>query len=68
MFLEAYLSRQEMIPYYECGDFPFNFGFIGLSEGIIANMVIDNITDMLDNLPEGKTANWVVGNQIIFGR
>jgi hypothetical protein len=60
MFLEVYLSRQDMVPYYECGDFPFNFGFVGFRDGVSATDVEYSIKDMLDYLPVKKTSNWVV--------
>jgi len=58
--LEAYLSREDMIPFYDCSDFPFNFGFVGFKDGVNAEDVKNSIEELLQTLPEGKTANWVV--------
>ena len=37
--LEAYLSRQDMVAYYDCGDFPFNFAFLGFGKEVTAEEV-----------------------------
>ena len=60
MMLEVYLSRPDMVPFYDCSDFPFNFGFVGFKDSVDADMVVGSINDMLANIPEGKVANWVV--------
>ena len=39
MMLEAYLSREDMVLWYECGDFPFNFAFMAFGEGVKADEV-----------------------------
>lgn len=62
MMLEAYLSPTDMIPFYECGDYPFNFGFFGFSNAVTAEDVLNNIDNMIKNVPEGKFPNWVLGN------
>ena len=56
------MSRPDMVPFYVCSDFPFNFGFVGFKDNVDADMVADSITDMLANVPEGKVANWVVSH------
>ena len=49
--------------YYECGDFPFNFVFVNMDlEDVNAEKVAQEINTWLDNLPPGKTPNWVLGN------
>ncbi len=63
--LEAYLSREDMIPFYDCSDFPFNFGFVGFKDGVNAEDVKNSIEELLQTLPEGKTANWVVRKNTI---
>jgi hypothetical protein len=60
MMLEAYLSPEDMVPYYNCSDFPFNFGFVGLKEGVTAADVMNNIYDYADSIPDNKVANFVV--------
>jgi hypothetical protein len=64
MMLEAYLSRQDMALYYECGDFPFNFAFMAFEVGVAADEVKANIDEMMQFLPPGKTANWLVSRVI----
>ena len=62
--LEIYMSPQDLVPYYEVGDYPFNFGLIGLLDPVKAEDVLRNINDWLEFLPEGKTANWVVSREL----
>ena len=68
------VSVQGTMEYYECcADFPFNFFFIyflprgddGSSDGggrpvVSASGVARSIELWLNNMPAGKTANWVV--------
>ena len=65
------VSVQETMEYYECADFPFNFFFIyflpkgddgaaGGGRPVSASGVARSIQLWLDNMPAGKTANWVV--------
>jgi hypothetical protein len=58
--LEIYLSPEEILPYYEVSDYPFNFAFIGLLGDLDAQRILYSINEWLDNLPEGRVANWVV--------
>lgn len=58
--LEVYLSAQDILPYYEVGDYPFNFGLLFYGADVNAESFLNTIKDWLENLPEGKTANWVV--------
>ena len=58
--LEVYLSPKDFAPYYEVGDFPFNFELIFYNRDVTADIVLNKITNTLENLPEGKKANWVV--------
>lgn len=60
--LEVYLSPQDIQPYFEVSDYPFNFGLIGFYGGAKADWVLNSINEWLNNLPEGKIANWVLGN------
>ena len=63
VMLEAWLDIKSTMQYYECGDFPFNFGFVNLDyEDVNAEKVAQEINIWLDNLPPGKTPNWVLGN------
>ena len=66
MMLEAYLSPEDMVPFYNCSDFPFNFGFVGFREGVTAADVMNNIYDFAGSLPRDKVANFVVRKKIIF--
>ena len=60
------VSVQGTMEYYECADFPFNFFFIYFlprgDEGTVvsASGVARSIELWLNNMPAGKTANWVV--------
>ena len=58
--LEVYLSPEDILPYYDVGDFPFNFELLFYEKDPTADDVLNRITSTLDNLPEGKHANWVV--------
>ena len=62
VMLEAWLDINSTMEYYECGDFPFNFGFVNLNEEPTAKIVAEQINLWLENLPAGKTADWVLGN------
>lgn len=62
--LEAYLPTDELIVYYECSDYPFNFDFITrLPTGVpvTAQGIYDIISDWTGSSTEGKVVNWVVG-------
>ena len=54
------------MPFYNCSDFPFNFGFVGFREGVTAADVMNNIYDFAGSLPRDKVANFVVRKKIIF--
>lgn len=60
--LEVYLSPEEILPYYEVGDFPFNFQLLFYNENPTADDILGRITSALDGVPEGKKINWVLGN------
>ncbi len=60
--LEAWLTIEETMEYYKCGDFPFNFNFVNLDEAPTAKEVVDWILVWLNNMPDGGTADWVVSN------
>merc|ERR1711935_876512 len=60
--LEVYLSPEDILPYYEVGDFPFNFQLPFYDENASADEILERITNTLDSLPDGKHANWVLGN------
>ena len=67
VMLEAWLDINSTMEYYQCGDFPFNFGFVNLEfleddEMPTAKMVAEPINLWLENLPDGKTPDWVLGN------
>ena len=62
--LSADLSVESLMQYYDVCDFAFNFNLIvHLFEPLTAEDLNAQIHDWLDNLPAGKTANWVVRNQ-----
>lgn len=60
------VSVQGTMEYYECGDFPFNFFFVYFlpkgddGRAVNASGVARSIDLWLNNMPAGKTANWVV--------
>ena len=60
------IHAEGTMDYYECGDFPFNFFFVYfLPKGdgvraVDASSVARSISLWLNNMPTGKTANWVV--------
>lgn len=60
--LESYLTAEEQVPFYECSDFPFNFAFVEMYAPVTASKVAHELNDWLNFLPEGKSANWVLGN------
>ena len=67
VMLEAWLDINSTMEYYQCGDFPFNFGFVNLEfladdEMPTAEMVAEPINLWLENLPDGKIPDWVLGN------
>lgn len=43
-------------------DFPFNFGFLGLSKSTTTQDLYKVISDYLTALPRGKWPNWLLGN------
>ena len=54
------MSPEDFAPYYEVGDFPFNFELIFYNFDVTADIVLEKITNTLEYLPDGKKANWVV--------
>ena len=55
------LSVSDLMRYYDSCDFAFNFNFIvQLESPLTAEGLLKQTNDWLDNMPEGKTANWVV--------
>ena len=58
--LEVYLSPEDILPYYDVGDFPFNFQLLFYDHDVSADEILERITNTLDSLPDGKHANWVV--------
>ena len=62
--LEVYLDAEELQAYYEVGDFPFNFNLLFYDKEPTADDVLQRISTSLDNLPEGKKANWVVSKTL----
>ena len=58
------LTTDDMMSFYSCSDFPFNFNLIVnlKPEDLNGASVHKEVSDWLDNMPEGKTANWVLGN------
>jgi len=63
---EAYTNLSSTMQYYGTSErdgshFPFNFLLIGdLKNESSAHDFVNTINRWLDNMPEGKTANWVV--------
>ena len=58
--LELNLDPVEQMKYYECGDFPFNFYLTSINPPASALSTEKCILDWMNNMPEGKVANWVV--------
>jgi len=58
------LTTENMMAFYNCSDFAFNFNMIVKlkPESLSGDSIKDAVADWLDNMPEGKTANWVLGN------
>ena len=55
------LSTEDLMKYTEVCDFAFNFNFVvHLKSPASAEAIEEQILDWLQNLPAGKTANWVV--------
>jgi len=67
--LSADLSVESLMQYYDVCDFAFNFNLIvHLAEPLTAQDVDQQVHDWLDNLPDGKTANWVVRDRTKNGQ
>ena len=69
--VEAYLSIEDTMEYYKCGDFPFNFFFItdlprSYDRAVTAEDVANVITLWMSNMEASNTANWVVSDKIKF--
>ena len=60
--LELNLDPTEQMKYYECGDFPFNFYLTNLDPPVSALAAQKLILDWMDNMPDGRVANWVVSS------
>jgi len=66
MITEAYTSMENTMRYYGNetnlgAHMPFNFGLIDrLNDNSNATQFNDAINNWLDNMPDGKCANWVV--------
>merc|ERR1711970_536264 len=61
------LTTEDMMTFYDCSDFAFNFNLILKIEPFYSfkfsgDAIKNAVADWLDNMPEGKTANWVLGN------
>eukprot|EP00095_Tigriopus_kingsejongensis_P002649 maker-scaffold441_size170131-snap-gene-0.35 protein:Tk02649 transcript:maker-scaffold441_size170131-snap-gene-0.35-mRNA-1 annotation:"hypothetical protein LOTGIDRAFT_141370" len=61
--LEVYVGVEDQLKYYKVSDFPFNFGLLNVRgppvQAVDAKREIDNI---LENIPNNYTFNWVFGN------
>lgn len=69
MMVEVSTIRvEELFKYYGTKDrpiahFPFNFDFtMFLKRNFTAADILRLVDDWFDNMPEGSTANWLVGN------
>jgi alpha-glucosidase len=69
MMTEAYANITYTMKYYQSdagepiAHFPFNFIMIeNLNEWSNANDFKNTIDTWMENIPEGKTSNWVLGN------
>ena len=63
------LSITDLMKYYEVCDFAFNFNFVVHLDPQSNNLAADfeqQIENWMANMPNGKTANWVVRNKIFF--
>ena len=58
------LTTENMMTFYNCSDFAFNFNMIVKlkPDELSGDTIKAAVADWLDNMPEGKTANWVLGN------
>jgi len=62
------IVTSSLMKYYNCSDFPFNFGFIvdltalTLVDGLSGHHLETVVYNWLKFLPENKIANWVLGN------
>ena len=55
------LSIDDLMRYYDSCDFAFNFNCVQyLSQPLSPGQLVDQTLAWLKNMPEGKTANWVV--------
>lgn len=69
MMVEAYVKPlEDLFKYYGTKDkpiahFPFNFEFItGVKKGFNGTDIANLVDDFLGKMPEGNTANWLLGN------
>ena len=63
------LSITDLMKYYEVCDFAFNFNFVVHLDPQSNNLAADfeqQIENWMANMPNGKTANWVVRKKIPF--
>ena len=58
------LTTEDMMSFYNCSDFPFNFNLIVnlKADQLSGESLHREVGDWLDNIPAGKTPNWVLGN------
>ena len=58
------LTTEDMMSFYNCSDFAFNFNLIvKLKSGsLTGDNLLAAVADWLGAMPEGGTANWVLGN------
>lgn len=70
--VECYSPLDKTMKYYgnktvAGAHFPFNFGFVGkIDQQSTAKDLDKMVKDWMQNMPEGKWANWVVGKSFIF--
>ena len=63
MFMEVGSKLHFTIKYYNIGVDPFNFGFVHhLNNESRAEDIRNRIEEWMNNMPNGKIANWIVGN------
>lgn len=58
--LEVWGNPAEQLKYYNCSDFPFNFGFLLLRDLSVPTEILATIDQVLTSIPKELTKNWIV--------
>ncbi|XP_033223825.1 alpha-glucosidase-like [Belonocnema kinseyi] len=63
LMVEGYANISTIMKYYSSGiNFPFNFGLMDINNSSTATDVKNILDSWILKMPNGATANWVVGN------